>query len=75
MSGEVDSSITMHLILSLISSIRFARAACFFARAACGKLVTIVEPYLKIGLDGLTFVRVDDPATEVDGVFACDARI
>lgn len=31
----------------------------------CGKLVTIVEPYLKIGLDGLTFVRVDDPATEV----------
>lgn len=31
----------------------------------CGKCVTIVEPYLKIGVDGLTFVRVDDPSTEV----------
>ncbi len=30
-----------------------------------GKCVTIVEPYLKIGMDGLTFVRVDNPATEV----------
>jgi hypothetical protein len=30
-----------------------------------GKCVTIVEPYLKIGMDGLVFVRIDNPATDV----------
>jgi tetratricopeptide (TPR) repeat protein len=31
----------------------------------CGKCVTIIEPYLKFGMDGLAFVRVDNPATDV----------
>jgi tetratricopeptide (TPR) repeat protein len=34
-------------------------------RFPCGKCVTIVEPYLKTGIDGSAFVRVDDPATDV----------
>ena len=31
----------------------------------CGQSVTIMEPYLKVGMDGLAFVRVDNPTTNV----------
>ena len=46
-------------------------------RFPCGKCVTIVEPYLKTGMDGSAFVRVDDPVTDVLTDFhvlpGCDA--